>query len=403
MSRARGACVLVACLLANGCGRVDPRWGVVPARPRATTVSPSSLDGAPARLALGVDRLRTDRLSEAAAAFRSALHADPACTDALLGLVIVASRTGEDRAALVLAEAACRLAPGDDRVANVAALALLQSGRPADAARMLERAIDRAPSHLVLRLNAAMARARAGDLKAAEEHLVRAAAISPGAIAPRLLVIDLRLLAGRPADAVSAAEALSRERPGDHRAREALGRALRAAGRPQEALVVFLEAERLAPTWAPASIGAGWAALEAGDAGAARDRFRRALEIAPSAWAASLGLAEALSALGDAEAGLRIYEGLLLEPPAPATALNNVAWSRISSGDVSEEVLDLAREAVDLDPSHASYLDTLGWGLHRAGRTREALPFLEEAARRAPGNRTVAAHLQEVLRAASER
>lgn len=96
MSRARrrGACVLVACMLAIGCARVDPRWGVVPARPRAATDSPSSLDGAPARVALGVERLRADRLSEAAAAFRSALHADPACTDALLGLVIVASRTG---------------------------------------------------------------------------------------------------------------------------------------------------------------------------------------------------------------------------------------------------------------------------------------------------------------------
>ena len=400
-ARHRGSCVLVACLLAVGCGRVDPRWRAAPDRP--STVSPSSLDGAPARVALGAEHLRGDRLSEAAAAFRSALHADSACTEALLGLAIVASRTGEDRAALVLTEAAWRLDPGNPRVANVAALALLQGDRPADAAVMLERAIDRAPSHFALRLNAAMARARAGDLKAAEEHLARASAISSGAIAPRLLLIDLRLRAGRAAEAVSAAEALSRERPEDPRAREALGRALRAAGRPHEALATFNEAERLAPAWAPASIGAGWAALETGDAGAARDRFRRALEITPSAWAASLGLAEALSALGDTDSGLRIYEGLLLEPPAPATALNNVAWSRIRSGDVSEEVLDLAREAVDLDPGHASYLDTLGWGLHRAGRTREALPFIEEAVRRAPGNRTISAHLEEALRAASER
>lgn len=392
-------CAVVACALVVGCGRVDPRWAAAPARPRAG----SSRDGSQARLALGAEHLKSDRLAEAAATFRAALEADPKSTDALLGLAIVAARTGDGGAALVLTEAAWRLDPGNRRVANVAGLALLQADRPAEAAVMLERAIEFAPSDLVLRLNAAMARVRAGDMEAAREHLARATTIAPAASAPRLMGIDLLMLSGRAADAVSASEALVRERPEDHRAREALGRTLRVAGRPHEALAAFVEAERLAPEWPPAAIGAGWSALESGDAEAARERFRRALEIAPSACSARLGLAESLTALGDREGGLRVYEGLLHESPAPATALNNVAWSLISSGDASEEALGLARGAVELGPGHASYLDTLGWGLHRAGRTREGLPYLEEAVRRAPGNRTFAGHLEEASRAASER
>ncbi len=399
----RAAVAVGACLLALGCARVDPRWTAGTARPRSAAVSPSSLDGAQARVALGARHLAADRLAEAAEAFRSALHADAACADALLGLAVVASRAGEDEAALVLATAAWRSAPGNPRVAIVAARLLLQGGLPVDAALLLEHAIERAPSDLALRLHAAMARTRAGDVMAAEEHLARATAISPGASAPRILGIDLWLLTGRTAKAISAAESLARDRPEDARAREALGRALRAGGRPREALDAFAEAERLAPAWAPAPIGAGWAAIEAGDAVTARERFRRALELSPASCAASLGLAEALIALGDRPSALQIYEGLLLGPLPPATALNNVAWSHIGSGDVSEEALELARGAVDLDPGHPSYLDTLGWGLYRAGRTREALWYLEEAARRAPANRTIAGHLEEAVRSPSGR
>ena len=63
-----------------------------------------------------------------------------------------------------------------------------------------------------------------------------------------------------------------------------------------------------------------------------------------------------------------------------AALYNGLAWVQIESGvgDPAQSV-EYARIALTMTPDDADVLDTLGWSLHAAGRSAEALLYLERA------------------------
>jgi tetratricopeptide (TPR) repeat protein len=76
---------------------------------------------------------------------------------------------------------------------------------------------------------------------------------------------------------------------------------------------------------------------------------------------------------------------------------NELAWVTVESrGGTGEEAVHYARLAYDAQPENPDVLDTYGWALHYAGRSREALPLLEEAFKRNPEIYCIHYHLAEV-------
>jgi tetratricopeptide (TPR) repeat protein len=66
-----------------------------------------------------------------------------------------------------------------------------------------------------------------------------------------------------------------------------------------------------------------------------------------------------------------------------------------------DQALGMIREAVVAEPENAAYLDSLAWVLHRLGRSEEALPHMEKAAKLLEDDpdSTVLDHLGDILAA----
>lgn len=159
------------------------------------------------------------------------------------------------------------------------ARALLDAGRPEEAARLLATTgADDAEGSLLL-AQAHLERGAYADAVAAAE---RAAALAPEAEAPHRLRSFALARSGRPAEALAAAREAVRREPGDWRAHVAC--ALAASDVPggyAEGWAAGNEAVRLAPHEADAHFAVGVVALGAGDTARAGQAFRAALAIDP--------------------------------------------------------------------------------------------------------------------------
>jgi tetratricopeptide (TPR) repeat protein len=83
---------------------------------------------------------------------------------------------------------------------------------------------------------------------------------------------------------------------------------------------------------------------------------------------------------------------------APAGVFNELAWLNLEQQVGSaEETVEYARRGATLEPHNADVLDTYGWALDRAGKSREALPILEHAYKLKPTTAGVHYHLGMTL------
>jgi tetratricopeptide (TPR) repeat protein len=77
-----------------------------------------------------------------------------------------------------------------------------------------------------------------------------------------------------------------------------------------------------------------------------------------------------------------------------ASLYNELAWTEVESGvgDASQAV-EYAERGLAIRPGDAAALDTYGWALHRAGRSKEALGPLSAALQKAPRMYCIHYHL----------
>ena len=111
---------------------------------------------------------------------------------------------------------------------------------------------------------------------------------------------------------------------------------------------------------------------------------------------ARLTLASAQQMGGDhtgAEATLR---DILKESPDNPIALNNLGYFLIERNLKLEEALRMIQEAVGVDPTNPSYLDSLGWAYFKLGKLAEAEKYLKDAAKFDPLSSTITEHLGDV-------
>jgi tetratricopeptide (TPR) repeat protein len=109
--------------------------------------------------------------------------------------------------------------------------------------------------------------------------------------------------------------------------------------------------------------------------------------------AALLILASARERAGDSRGAEEALRRVLAHDPQNATALNNLGYFFVEKGIRLEEALTLIERAIHLDPFNASFLDSRGWAFFKLGRYAEAAHQLAEAARRNPASATIQEHL----------
>ena len=95
----------------------------------------------------------------------------------------------------------------------------------------------------------------------------------------------------------------------------------------------------------------------------------------------------------DAEITLR---ELLQESPQNPIALNNLGYFLVERDEKLNEALGLIQQAVKLDSSNPSYLDSLGWAYFKLGKLDEAEKYLKDALRFDSSSTTINEHLGDV-------
>ncbi len=139
------------------------------------------------------------------------------------------------------------------------------------------------------------------------------------------------------------------------------------AGRPREAITAAEEALKIAGSAAPA-------------------RETRAL----------LVLASARERAGDTRGAEEALRVVLKRDPDNTTALNNLGYFLVERGVRLDEALGFVQRAVKLEPFNGSFRDSLGWALYKLGRLVEAETHLTDAARRNPSSATIQEHLGDL-------
>lgn len=99
--------------------------------------------------------------------------------------------------------------------------------------------------------------------------------------------------------------------------------------------------------------------------------------------------------MGDKEQGLKTMQKLLTVNPNNANALNFVGYTLLERGENLDEAGRHLKRAHELKPNDAFILDSYGWLLHKQGKARSAMVYLEKAHSLKPEEPVIAEHLAD--------
>jgi Flp pilus assembly protein TadD len=123
--------------------------------------------------------------------------------------------------------------------------------------------------------------------------------------------------------------------------------------------------------------------------------FRKAKEISGRA---NVLLAMMLGSRGDHDEALAEYREAVRQTPNLPGVLNSFAYAMAEWGENLDEALPAARRAVEMMPSSAEFVDTLGWVLFKKGMLLDAEYAFFDGLRLEGGNDpTLRSHLAAVM------
>lgn len=107
-------------------------------------------------------------------------------------------------------------------------------------------------------------------------------------------------------------------------------------------------------------------------------------------------IAEYYAKHGQLESAAEYYEALLEIIPEDFVTLNNYANLAIAQGN-TEQAINLAQQAIQIQPNSPYAMDTLGWALFRNNQFSDALTYIKKANAELPKNNEITLHLIELL------
>jgi tetratricopeptide (TPR) repeat protein len=88
---------------------------------------------------------------------------------------------------------------------------------------------------------------------------------------------------------------------------------------------------------------------------------------------------------------------LIASDSTDAQAYNNFAYSLVERKDNLDFALDLALNAIRIEPKSAAYLDTVGWIYYKLEQFDKAIKYVKESLLIDSKNVTIKEHLNEII------
>ncbi len=140
----------------------------------------------------------------------------------------------------------------------------------------------------------------------------------------------------------------------------------------------------------------GWAAFKNQQYDKAEAELLKSIELNPDVYEPYYHLGTLYYVTHRYDKAIAQYDkALQIKPEAPET-LNNYAYLLSELDRDIEKALAMATKAVKLEPSNASYIDTLGWVYFRLGKLDEAHRYLQKALQLSPDVAEILVHLGKV-------
>ena len=337
---------------------------------------------------------RGDR-ERAALLAAQALKAAPGTLDPLLAIAQIAVAKGDLAAALANYDQAATAYPGNLAALTGKAAVLGDLGRSKDMAAQLAALGDIAgasPAVAYLQARAAAERKDWGKVRTILQPLESQLAARDDAM---LLYAQAQLRLGQIEQARARLEPLHRRAPG-HALTAVLLAEAQLAGNDAKAAVATMRPLAAKPEAAPEILALMAKSAQAAGDPAAASYADRARYPTPQALGSELALGDAALRRGDWKGAAAAYERILgaTDGNSPLV-LNNLAYAQNRLGN-NAKALGFAMRALKLAPDNPSVMDTAGWLLIETGGDRNrGLDLLRAAARKAPDNAAIRAHLAD--------
>ena len=185
-----------------------------------------------------------------------------------------------------------------------------------------------------------------------------------------------------------------------------LGNLYLADAKPDTAAFIYTGILEERPGFAPALAGLGHVALVEGDADEAVRQLEEARSLMPLEVIDEL-LVEAYTATGDADradaAAGRVLQALHAAREMGEVVDMEEADFLLDQGDELGRALDMATAQQARRPGHLHANETLAWALHKNGRSRQAVPYIERAMRLGTGDAMVHYRAARIYQGAGDR
>jgi len=317
-------------------------------------------------------------LRDVAEGYQRVLLTNPRHAESLAGMCVVALASGQNEAAVRMAEAAVNAAP-EMAVAHVAyGQALNACGRSDEAKRAYWKALGRDGAHGLAWLGLGELKLAAGELEEAKREFKHALRMEPLLVPAHMGMGNALAMEGKNEDALECYERALQLRPRLAEGEFAAGFVLSRMGRQKDAERRYRRALVLRPDFAAAWMNLGVLLREEGRDLYAEVALRRAVELRPdliAGWV-NLSLVEREHDRMEA-ASACLQKAIELNPEQVET---QIAWCQLCAkrGD-RPGAWGWLRWALARDAEHAEALNMMGILLHGEGRFSEGIEAFERA------------------------
>jgi protein O-GlcNAc transferase len=354
------------------------------------------------------DLLAKGERQQAVRVLHGIIKLNPKDADARLLLGSILTEDGDRSESIAQLSEAVRLRPQSAEAHNALGEAFNGFGDTKMSRGEFEKAVALGPEFAQAHVNLGQILVQASDFDAASKHLDRALQIlghTPDAAYPQYLRAKVCTEQNQTQQAAAHLNEAVSLRPDFAEAWSDLGQARKALLDDAGALAAFKRAVDAGPGDAVARYRLGSEYLHQGETRLAIQQLQKALSLNPDDQSSLYILQTALRQDGQAEEARKMKERLIellrrrdkaAENALIAVQLNNQGAAFEKAGDL-RKAMEKYRAALELSPEHVGFRINFAAALLRAGRWREGIAELREAARRDPDNTTVKAALETAL------